>query len=415
VFSGGYVRRLYDVQDSAFEEVYPHLDAPETSVAIDEPYVRSGQKQLRRGITTGTCAALATAGATRLLLTGEAPSSVGLITPKGLCVEVEPASAELACGVATCAVRKDAGDDPDVTDGILVVASVERTAEGVSVDGGEGVGRVTLPGLDQPPGAAAINRVPRQMIEEQARAVADELGYEEGLAIRISIPGGEELARRTLNQHVGVVGGLSILGTSGIEEPMSEQALVDTIELELRQARSQGATTALLLPGNYAEDFVRATYPELACVAQVKYANFLGDALDAAVSLGYAELLVVGHIGKLVKLAGGIMNTHSKVADCRMELMCAHVALCGASSELCNKVMEAVTTDAAVDVLNDAGCTEQVMQSLLAAMQRHLDQRVGDALRVGAVVFSNQHGLLGMTAIASEILSSWRAKTEGGQ
>lgn len=422
VFCGGYIRRLYDVRDDKFEEVYPHLDAPEPesdsktgpgAAAIEEPYVRSGQKQLRRGITTGTCAALATAAATTLLLSGHAPSTVGLVTPKGLAVEVEPVRQELAEDRATCAVRKDAGDDPDVTDGVLVVATVERTTTaGVSVHGGEGVGRVTRPGLDQPPGAAAINRVPRQMIEEQAIAAADELGYEGGLAVTISIPGGEVLAQRTFNEQLGVVGGLSILGTSGIEEPMSEQALVSTIELALQQARAQGAVDVLLLPGNYAEDFVRATLPELSDIPQVKYSNYLGDALDVAVNQGFANVLVVGHIGKLVKLAGGIMNTHSKVADCRLELMCAHAATCGASTELCAQLMEAVTTDAALDLLCDAGYMEQVMERLLEAMQRHLSRRAGGALRAGAMVFSNQRGPLGTTAVGSEVLRTWRVGAE---
>lgn len=432
VFCDGYIRRLYDVHDDEFDAIYPHLDTPvgshvpdditasnedPTSATIESGgrYVRSGQKRLRRGTTTGTCAALATAAATRLLLTGCAPQVVQLVTPKGLYVQATPSHAELAEGRATCGVSKDAGDDPDVTDGIMVLATVARATEGITVEGGSGVGRVTMPGLDQPLGAAAINRVPRQMIAEQARCVADELDYEGGLAVVISIPGGEEIAQRTFNPQMGVVGGLSILGTSGIEEPMSEQALVDTIELELQQARAQGHADAILLPGNYAEDFVGASLPELHSIPQVKFANFLGDALDASVSLGFANALVVGHIGKLIKLAGGVMNTHSRVADCRMELLCAHAALCGASTEVCTRVMDSVTTDAALDVLCDANCLEEVIGSLLVAMQRQLDRRVGEAMRVGAMVFSNQRGLLGMTPTARDIIQTWRNGTEDGQ
>ena len=157
---------------------------------------------------------------------------------------------------ARCAVEKDAGDDYDITDGMLIRAAVKRcAAPGIRIDGGEGVGRVTKPGLDQPVGAAAINRVPRRMIREQVETVCDELGYDGGMEVIISIPGGEAAAARTFNPVLGVIGGLSILGTSGIVEPMSEQAIVDTISLQQRQAAAQGSEGLILTPGNYGEDF----------------------------------------------------------------------------------------------------------------------------------------------------------------
>ena len=194
-----------------------------------EYYIRSGQKKLRCGYTTGTCAALAAAGAARLLLTGAPPETLRLVTPKGVAVEVEPAEWVLENGAARCAVYKDGGDDADVTTGHLVVATVTKTASGIAIDGGKGVGRVTKPGLDQPVGAAAINRVPRQMIAGAVQAVCEDTGYEGGLSVVISVPSGEELARRTFNPSLGIEGGISILGTSGIVEPMSAQAIVDTI------------------------------------------------------------------------------------------------------------------------------------------------------------------------------------------
>ena len=166
---------------------------------------------LRCGYTTGTCAALAAAGAARLLLTGQRTALLCLRTPKGWPVEVEPAALDLAEGTARCAVRKDAGDDADVTDGMLVWASVRRTgAPGVCIDGGEGVGRVTRPGLDQPVGAAAINRVPRRMIAEAVQAELDAAGCRGGAEVVISIPGGAERARRTFNPLLGIEGGLSV-------------------------------------------------------------------------------------------------------------------------------------------------------------------------------------------------------------
>ena len=373
--------------------------------------IRSGQKQLRCGYTTGTCAALAAEGAARLLLTGERSELLELMTPKGLPVEVEPETIRMTSeSTAECAVRKDAGDDPDVTDGILVVVTAEKTdGGGIVIDGGKGVGRVTKPGLDQPVGAAAINRVPRQMIRDAAASVCREAGYEGGLRILVSLPDGEALAARTFNPQLGIEGGLSILGTSGIVEPMSEQALIDTVEVSLRQARAEGERV-ILTPGNYGQDFLRGQgFGEMG-IPVVKYSNYIGDAIDIASALFFREALVVGHIGKLVKLAGGIMNTHSRTADCRTELICAHAAVCGASADVCRRIMDSATTDACVEVLDRAELREPVMESLLAAIQAHLDRRAGETLITGAILFSNRCGLLGMTGMARSLLDAWTDK-----
>ena len=371
-------------------------------------YIRSGQRYLRCGFTTGSCAALAASGAARYLLTGVRPETARLLTPKGPEVEVELLDQRLVGELASCGVRKDAGDDPDVTDGCLVTATVRKTDRGICIDGGEGVGRVTRPGLDQPVGAAAINSVPRAMIAAAAEAVCAEVGYAGGLAVTISVPGGAELAKRTFNPVLGVTGGISILGTSGIVEPMSDRAVVDTLEAELRQGRAEGASRVVLTPGNYGAEFLRTHALVSADVRSARYSNFLGDAIDLAASLGYREALLVGHAGKLVKLAGGIMNTHSRCADCRAELFTAHAALCGAEAELCRQLMDAVTTEAMLDLLEAAGLRKAVLSSLLSAMQRHLDRRAGEGLRAGAVVFSNAHGLLGMTDTARELTEAWR-------
>ena len=375
--------------------------------ALTRRAVRSGQRLLRCGCTTGTCAALTVYGAARLLLGGDAPDSLRLVTPKGTAVAVAPEECRIEGDAAVCSVRKDAGDDPDVTDGCLVRATVRRTDAGVTIDGGEGVGRVTKPGLDQPIGAAAINSVPRRMIEASARAAMEEAGYDGGLSVVISVPGGAALAQRTFNPLLGVEGGISILGTSGVVEPMSERAIVDTIEAELRQKKAEGASRVVLTPGNYGADFLKTSHLVPETVPSVRYSNFLGDALDLAAMLGYADALLVGHIGKLVKLAGGVMNTHSKYADCRTELFCAHAALCGADAAVCRRLMDAATADACLAVLDEAGLRARVLDSLLAAMQRRLDHRAGDALRVGAVLFSNEYGLLGMTETAKTILKDW--------
>ena len=369
--------------------------------------IRSGTRLLRCGYTTGTCAALAASGAARLLLTGTAPETARLVTPKGWAVELPLLDCALINDAARCAVQKDAGDDPDVTDGCLVYAAVQKTERGVTIDGGAGVGLVTKPGLDQPVGAAAINTVPRRMIRSALEELCAELGYPGGLSVVISVPNGEELAKKTFNPMLGIEGGISILGTSGVVEPMSEQALIDTIELSLKQAASTGEKHLILTPGSYGEAYLRECGLSARGVPVVKCSNFIGDALDAASALGFEQVLLVGHVGKLVKLAGGIMNTHSRQADCRAELFTAYAALCGADLSLCRQLMEAVTADACLSLLEAAGLRDAALQSLLEAVQRHLDRRAGVALRVGAVLFSNEYGRLGATAGAKELLKEW--------
>ena len=245
--------------------------------------------------------------------------------------------------------------------------------------------------------------MPRRMIEEQVQQVCDALGYDGGVEVLICIPGGKEAAQKTFNPMLGVEGGLSILGTSGIVEPMSEQALVDPIAVELRQAAALGAKRLILTPGNYGEDFLRENQIAGDTIPVVKCSNFIGDALDIASTYPFEEVLLVGHIGKLVKLAGGVMNTHSRYADCRTELVCAHAAVCGASQAMCMALLQAATTDACIEILDSAQ-----LDRLLEAIQQHLDHRVRGKYQIGAVLFSNQYGLLGETQKAKEIMESWK-------
>ena len=403
--------KIYDLSDGQYAFLYGEAKKPaETGQPRFEHYVRSGQKLLRCGYTTGTCAALGAAGAARLLLTGHAPESVGLRTPKGIVVEVAPQFCRLTADGAACAIVKDGGDDIDATTGLPVIAAVTLlpgAPRTVTIDGGAGVGRVTKPGLDQPVGAAAINRVPRQMIAEALLREADAVGYGGGFAVVISIEGGEAAAKRTFNPHLGVEGGLSVLGTSGIVEPMSQQALLDTLQIEIHQAALK-SRRLILAPGNYGLDYLAANYPALHEIPVVKISNFIGEALDMAAAEHFAEVLLVGHVGKLVKLAGGIMNTHSRCADCRTELFCAHAALCGADAATCRALMDAATTDACLDILDAAQLREPVMASLLTAIQTHLDRRAAGAFKVGAVLFSNRNGPLGQTKTADTLLKLWK-------
>jgi cobalt-precorrin-5B (C1)-methyltransferase len=369
-----------------------------------EHYIQKGSRMLRLGFTTGTCAALAAKAAAETLLSGEAAGIVGLTTPKRLTVQVPVEETERGDCFVCCSVCKDAGDDPDITNGVLVYAKVSKTDRpGIEIDGGDGIGRVTRPGLDQPVGAAAINSVPRRMITDAVQSVCDSLFYEGGLSVVISIPEGARLAARTFNPKLGIEGGLSILGTSGIVEPMSTQALIDTIGLEFRALAAAGHRSVVLTPGNYGKQFL-ATHPFLEAAPTIKCSNYIGDALDFAVFCEFSRILLVGHLGKLVKLAGGIMNTHSSSADCRMEILTAHAALAGADRVTAAALMDAVSNDACVEILDRCGLREAVMSSLLSKIQEQLSRRVGDQAAIGAVIFSNQYGLLGRTETVAELI-----------
>ena len=381
---------------------------------IENYYAIRDGKKLYYGYTTGTCAAAATKAAALMLATRQAVPYVDILTPKGIALNLEVLEPEREETRARCAIRKYSGDDPDVTDGILVYAEVtlEKTP-GVTVDGGVGVGRVTKPGLKQAVGEAAINPVPLRMIREEAARVAEDYGLT-GLKVVISIPAGVELAKRTFNPRLGIVGGISVLGTSGIVEPMSEAALVESIGLELRQKYALGCRRILIAPGNYGADFIRS----LAHVEEtelVKCSNFIGQAIDMAVSAGYTEMLFISHIGKAIKLAGGIMNTHSREADARAELMAACALRAGCTAETARRLLDCLTTDEMLDVLRETGLLERTMQVAGERIDYYLNYRAKGQITIGAVVFSNPVGLLCTTGPADRWLEELKAAEEGNQ
>lgn len=369
-----------------------------------DPYVIRDGKKLRCGYTTGSCAAAAAKAAAWMLLSGKEISSIHLTTPKGIGLDLPILEITREDGSVRCAVRKDSGDDPDVTNGTLIFASVFRREEpGILIDGGEGVGRVTKPGLDQPVGAAAINSVPRQMIRENIEELCKLFDVQDGLSVIISAPEGEELARRTFNSRLGIIGGISILGTSGIVEPMSDQALIDTIRLELKQRRLNGTEHIVLTPGNYGMDFIRQHF-SITPNAPVMTSNFIGDALDICRELEFRSILLVGHIGKLVKLAGGMMNTHSRYGDCRMEILAAYAAAAGLSGDKVDEILSCVTCDEAIRIIKEDGCFEQTMSVLIRRIEEHLRLRTGGDTEIGVIVFSNVYGVLCQTDNARSLL-----------
>ena len=372
-----------------------------------EHYIAVGQQRMRCGYTTGTCAAGAARVAAEALLRGAFPVQIGVDTPAGIPVLLDIESPKRGADWASCGVRKDAGDDCDVTDGALIVATVSRIPSGIEIDGGAGVGRVTRPGLNQPVGAAAINSGPRQMIAEQARQALREAGADCGLRIVISAPEGETLAAKTFNPRLGIEDGISILGSTGIVRPMSRQALVDTTRAELEVLRAEGVCDLLMTPGNYGADFAAHTL-ELDMNRAVQCSNFIGDALDNAVNLGFSSVLLVGHVGKLCKLAAGITDTHSRTADGRREVFVTHAALCGAETPLLRQLYDAATTDAALELLERAGLAEAVLDSIARAVGETLRHRAG-AMNAQAILFSQAAGRSAMTAGAAKLLQKHRA------
>lgn len=367
-------------------------------------FIWKNQKLLRTGYTTGSCAAAAAKAAAHMLLADEEVQQVSLLTPKGILLYLDVEDIEIGQDFVSCAIQKDSGDDPDVTDGVKVYAKITKCGGGnLHLDGGTGIGRVTKKGLEQSIGQAAINKVPRQMILEAVDAMRKAFGYMGGLEILISIPKGKELAEKTFNPRLGIEGGISVLGTSGIVEPMSEKALTDTIYLEMKILKENGQDWCYVVPGNYGSDFLTQTLQFDGNLA-VKCSNYIGETIDDAVSLGMKGILFIGHVGKLIKLAAGVMNTHSRYADSRMEVLASHAAMNGAPQELVVGLMECLTTTEAIELLKKGGLLEATMQSMIKKMEFHLRHRAGEGLKIGAIVFSMEEGILGSTADTLELL-----------
>lgn len=375
-----------------------------------EEYQFSQGKNLRCGYTTGSCATAASKAAAAMLLTGERIDSVRIDTPKGIVLNLEPLEVMLTADFASCAIRKDSGDDPDDTNGVLVYAKVEKIAEpGIMIEGGVGVGRVTKPGLACAVGGPAINPTPRKMITTEVGKVMAETGYTGGLKVTISIPAGVEIAKKTFNPRLGIIGGLSVLGTSGIVEPMSEKALVETMYVEIRAQQAAGNKNLLVFFGNYGEDFTRNEM-KLDLEGHVTCSNFVGELLDYAVFCGFETLLLIGHSGKLVKVAQGVMNTHSKYADCRTELFALEAMFHGASVEVGKEIYSCLTTDEVTKVLKRENIFEPVIEKVTDKIDFYMQHRVHGKIKTAALMFSNVYGILGKTKYADELVELHKRK-----
>jgi len=368
-------------------------------------YTVKGGKKLRRGYTTGSCAAAAAKAAVYALFSGENVNRIRIDTPAGVQLNLELERVGKVPGGAVCAVRKDSGDDPDVTAGALVFARArEREAPGIEIAAGEGIGRVVRPGLPVPPGQPAINPVPLSMIHKE---VAEVLPPGRGVRVEISIPGGEKLAEKTFNDRLGIQGGLSILGTTGLVEPMSDHAFKETLALEVGQVVEEvGKEGLVLVPGNHGKKVACGTLT-LDPGRVIRMGNEVGFALDRCLEHGVKNVLLVGHLGKLFKVAAGIFQTHSRTADGRFEVIAAHAVLLGASAEMVQDLYRCSTTEAMLEIL-DRVPTADLFDRFAARVSTRAREHGSGAFNVGTVLFSLDRGILGMDVPAKEMQEGLR-------
>ncbi|WP_230398052.1 cobalt-precorrin-5B (C(1))-methyltransferase CbiD [Novisyntrophococcus fermenticellae] len=381
---------------------------------LENAYVIKDSKKLRMGYTTGSCAAAAAKAAAGMLLTGDLVEEVALMTPRGILLHLLIEDIRMKYDdnrkvkEVSCAVQKDGGDDPDATHGAFIYATVTRQERGITIDGGKGIGRVTKPGLARLVGEAAINPVPYRMIEEETAKVCKENAYQGGMKVIISVPEGEKLAAKTFNPRLGITGGISVLGTSGIVVPMSEDALIASIRLEMQTLTAQGAEYLLITPGNYGEAFASRMH-KLNRSTEMKCSNYVGETIDMAVELGIKGILFIAHIGKFIKVSGGIMNTHSRNADCRAELMAAAYLRAGGEADTARRILSTYTTEEALDLLvhsvhSEEDMLEKTMEQVCEKVEFYLKNRCRDRIQIGAILFSQTKGKLGETSEVQNLM-----------
>jgi cobalt-precorrin-5B (C1)-methyltransferase len=351
-------------------------------------HVKKDGKTLRRGYTTGTCAAAAAKGAVALLF-GRTEEKVVVDLPRGETVRVSTSDLAIKNEEAICCVIKDAGDDPDVTDKAKICARARQIGDGIILKGGEGVGVVTKPGLQVEVGQPAINPVPREMILEEIQKA---LPNGKGVEVTVFVPQGEELAKRTMNKKLGIIGGISIIGTTGIVEPKSEEAFKDSLIPQIRIALAQGYGEVVLTPGGMGEkNAISRGIPEDAII---QMSNFVGFMLQECAKRGVKKVLLFGHLSKLTKVAAGFFNTHSRVSDSRIETIASHASLVGINKETIESVLNANTAEHAMEVLRESGDLA-VFDSIAKEAARKARQHVNNRMEIGAVLLSLKGEIVG--------------------
>jgi len=362
---------------------------------IKETNMAKEQRPLRRGWTTGTCAAAAAKAAFTALVTGEFPDPVAVTLPRGERPSFALARADRDANSATAGVIKDAGDDPDVTHGALVLAAVRIGAPGAGVTfrAGAGVGTVTRPGLPLPPGEPAINPVPRQMIRDAIAEVAAAAGCGADVDIEISIPDGEKIATKTLNGRLGIVGGLSILGTTGIVVPYSCAAWIASIHQGIDVARAAGLTHIAGATGASSEAAVRKLYG-LSDIALIDMGDFVGGMLKYMRRHPVPRVTIAGGVAKMTKLAQGLTDLHSKRGEVDRALLAQFARAAGGSQELCAQIVAANTAAHAFTLAQHEGIA--LGDAVARAGQQTATELVtGRDIAIEIVVFDREGTLVG--------------------
>lgn len=368
-----------------------------------EEYVYIDGKKYRRGYTTGSCATGAAKAAAHMAITKEKIEYINIDTPKGIPLTLKVKNINMEDDYVSCSIKKDGGDDIDATHKMDIYAKAKITNDGViSIDGGQGIGKVTKSGLGIDIGQAAINKTPRKMIEDEVRKVIGSKGAE----VMIFAPQGEEISKKTFNPRLGIVGGISIIGTTGIVEPMSDEGWKKSLSIELQMKKSQGIENIILVPGNHGEEFIRNLGIDMKYV--VRTSNFIGYMLKEAQRMGYKNILLAGHIGKYIKLSAGIFNTHSKVADARNEILIANLAMMKAPYDFLLKINSCVTTEGAVEILNQSKYIE-VYDIISNKCKERVDIYIGDEdINTEVMIFSMDKKLLGKSKEADKLLEVFR-------
>ena len=357
-------------------------------------------KKMKSGYTTGSCAAAGTKAAL-LALQGTFVSEVELHALSGELLHIPIKHLELTERGAKAEVIKDGGDDPDITHGSSVFTEVIINPHNPAINfhAGLGIGTVTQPGLSVPPGEPAINPGPRAMMTQVVRELLPE---QSGCDITISIPAGVELCKKTLNPMLGIVGGISVIGTTGIVRPMSEEGFKNSLTPQISVIKAKGYQDVIFVPGKIGER--AAAKWNLPKEAMAQTSNFIGHMLEFAADAKMRSVLLFGHLGKMVKVAGGIFYTHSKIADARQEILAAYAALLGMDQQGVKEIFGVRTTEAAMPIIERYGLPQKGYYDMLAQRASlRAQQHVYGALQVGTVMVTLKGELLGMDDNAKEI------------
>lgn len=352
-----------------------------------EKIVRQG-KELKTGYTTGTCAAVAVKAGLIYFFTGVEKDSVDILLPKGEELNIPVKSITKYDDYIECVVVKESGDDPDVTDGIEISAHIYTGYDELIIDGGFGVGRITKEGLKIPVGQAAINNVPRSMIKNEVETACRKYSYNKSFKIIINAKNGEEIAKKTFNERLGIIGGISILGTTGIVEPMSEKALIESIKKEI-DVYLNSKEYILITPGNYGKE-AAYEYFGINLDKGIKISNYIGETLDYLLYKNPKGILLIGHAGKLSKVAGGIMNTHSSYADCRHEIFASYAGLYGADKSVIEEIFNSATTDEIDYILLKHNLHEKVWQKIMDNVTSNINRRLDNKIKCEVIIFTNK-------------------------